>query len=179
MRTIFAFEMITLDGFYAGPNDEFDWPNVDAEFFDWSLHQLDESDTIVFGRTTYQGMASYWPTAPADDPTAQRMNAYPKVVVSRTLQKADWNNSRIVRSIDDIAVLKRQPGKDIAVFGSFDLTVSLIEAGLLDEIRVIVNPIVLGAGKSLFTSTSKRIGLTLRDTRRFESGNVLLTYTPA
>jgi dihydrofolate reductase len=123
-------------------------------------------------------MASYWPTAPADDATAQRMNAYPKVVVSRTLQKADWNNSRIVRSIEDIAELKRQPGKDIAVFGSFDLTVNLIAAGLLDEIRIIVNPIVLGAGKSLFTSTDKRLGLTLQGTKQFDSGNVLLTYTP-
>ena len=179
MRTIFAFEMMTLDGFYAGPNDEFDWPNVDAEFFDWSTAQLDRSDTIVFGRVTYEGMSSYWPGAPADDPTAQRMNGYSKVVVSRTLQKADWNNSRIVRGIDDIAELKNQPGKDIAVFGSFDLTVGLIDAGLLDELRVIVNPIVLGAGKSLFNTADKRIGFTLKDTRRFDSGNVLLTYTPA
>lgn len=179
MRTIFAFEMLSLDGFYAGPNDEFDWPNVDEEFFAWSLAQLDRSDTIVFGRTTYEGMSAYWPNAPADDPTAQRMNSLPKVVVSRTLETAAWNNSRIVRSLDDIAELKRQPGKDIAVFGSFDLTVGLIEAGLLDELRVIVNPIVLGAGKSLLRSTDKRIALTLQDTHRFESGNVLLIYTPA
>lgn len=179
MRTIYAFEMITLDGFYAGPNDEFDWPNVDAEFFEWSLAQLDRSDTIVFGRTTYEGMAAYWPTAPADDPTAQRMNAYSKVVVSRTLDKADWNNSRIVRGLDAIAELKQGSGKDIAVFGSFDLTVGLIGAGLLDEIRIIVNPIVLGGGKSLFASTDKRISVTLKDTKRFDSGNVLLTYAPA
>lgn len=179
MRTIYAFEMITLDGFYAGPNDEFDWPNVDAEFDVWSLAQLDRSDTIVFGRTTYQGMAAYWPTAPAEDPTAQRMNSYPKVVVSRTLDKADWNNSRIVRGLDAIAELKQESGKDIAVFGSFDLTVGLIEAGLLDEIRIIVNPIVLGGGKSLFASTDKRISVTLKDTKRFDSGNVLLTYAPA
>src|SRR5262245_54094503 len=101
MRTMFAFEMITLDGFYAGPNDEFDWPNVDEEFFEWSLRQLDETDTLLFGRATYEGMAAYWPTAPADDPTAQRMNSYPKVVVTRTLDKAEWNNSTLIK--DNVA----------------------------------------------------------------------------
>jgi dihydrofolate reductase len=178
MRTIYAFEMITLDGFYAGPNDEFDWPNVDAEFETWSLAQLDRSDTIVFGRATYEGMAAYWPGAPADDATAQRMNSYSKIVVSRTLRNADWNNSRIARGVNEIAELKGRSGKDIAVFGSFELTVSLIEAGLLDELRIIVNPIVLGSGKSLLTSTDKRIGFALKSTQQFESGNVLLTYSP-
>jgi dihydrofolate reductase len=181
MRTMYAFEMITLDGFYAGPNDEFDWPNVDDEFFEWSLRQLDQTDTLLFGRATYEGMAAYWPTAPADDPTAQRMNSYPKVVVTRTLDKAEWNNSTLIKKnvADEIAVLKAQPGKDIAVFGSFELTVSLLEWGLLDEIRIIVNPIILGAGKSLFRTAGKRIGLTLVKTQAFESGNVLLTYVPA
>ncbi len=181
MRTIYAFEMITLDGFYAGPNDEFDWPNVDEEFFEWSLRQLDETDTLLFGRVTYEHMAAYWPTAPADDPTAQRMNSYPKVVVTRTLDKAEWNNSTLIKDnvADEIAALKAQPGKDIAVFGSFDLTVNLLEWGLLDELRVIVNPIVLGAGKSLFRTVRKRIGFTLVKTQAFASGNVLLTYVPA
>jgi len=180
MRTIYAFELITLDGFYTGPNDEFDWPNVDAEFNDWSVEQLDNTDTLLFGRTTYLGMAAYWPTAPADDPTAQRMNSYPKVVVSRTLDEAEWNNSRLIKDnvAEEIAALKNRPGKDIALFGSFDLTVNLLELGLVDELRILVNPIVLGAGKSLFNTTDKRLDFTLKATRSFASGNVLLTYTP-
>jgi len=180
MRTLYAFEMITLDGYYAGPNDEFDWPLVDDEFNDWSVAQLDRTDTLLFGRVTYLGMSAYWPTAPADDPTAQRMNSYPKVVVSRTLDKAEWNNSRLIK--DDVAAeitaLKNQPGKDIAVFGSFDLTVNLLDLGLVDEVRLMINPLVLGAGKPLFGTAGKRIGLTLKDTKPFASGNVLLTYTP-
>jgi dihydrofolate reductase len=181
MRTIFAFEMISLDGFYAGSNDEFDWPNVDDEFFEWSLRQLDETDTLLFGRTTYEGMAAYWSSAPADDPTAQRMNSYHKVVVSSTLKTAEWNNSTLLADnvAAQIAALKSQPGKNIAVFGSFDLSVRLLGWGLLDEIRIMVNPLVLGAGKSLFRTTEKRIGLKLIGTRSFDSGNVLLTYVPA
>ncbi|HEX3815151.1 MAG TPA: dihydrofolate reductase family protein [Mycobacteriales bacterium] len=180
MRTIYAFEMLTLDGYYAGPNDEFDWPNTDEEFHDWSVRQLDNTDTLLFGRATYEGMAAYWPTAPADDPTAQRMNSYPKIAVSRTLEKVEWNNSRLIRDnvAEEITALKGQPGKDIAIFGSFDLTVSLLELGLIDELRILLNPIVLGRGKSLFNTTNKRIHFTLRDTNTFASGNVLLTYTP-
>ncbi|MGQ0837720.1 dihydrofolate reductase family protein [Actinokineospora sp.] len=183
MRKIFSFIGTTLDGYYEGPNQEFDWPVVDAEFAAFSVEQLDEVDTIVMGRVTYQGMAAYWPTpeAIADDPaTATRMNDTAKIVVSRTLDKADWTNTRIVT--DDVAgeltALKRRPGKDIAVFGSSDLTAGLIHLGLVDEVRIMVNPIVLGAGKSLFHTSDTRISLTLLQVRHFSSGNVLLYYRP-
>ena len=184
MRKVFAFEVATVDGYYVGPNQEFDWPVVDREFDEFSLRQLEEVDTLLFGRVTYEMMASYWPTPAAregDPRTAAAMNDLPKLVASRTLDKVEWENSRLVDGdvAEELASLKRQPGKDIAIIGSFDLTVSLLRAGLVDELRIMVCPLLLGDGLSLFRTAPGRTGLKLLDVRRFDSGNVLLTYEPA
>ncbi len=184
MRKLYSFMVVTLDGFYEGPNGEFDWPNVDEEFNEFGIAQLHDTDLLLFGRRTYEGMASYWPTRGArqDDPlVAELMNTLPKVVVSTTLTSADWSNSRVVGGnlAEEVTKLKQQPGKGIAVFGSPSLTVGLLELGLVDELRVMVNPIVLGDGRSLFRTTRDRLRLELRQTRTFSSGNVLLTYRPA
>ena len=184
MRKLYSFMVVTLDGFYEGPNGEFDWPNVDQEFNEFGIEQLHDTDLLVFGRATYEGMAGYWPTPAArqDDPVvAELMNTLPKVVVSTTLASADWNNSRVVAGdvAEELTKLKQQPGKGIAIFGSPSLTVRLIELGLVDELRVLVNPIVLGGGRSLFRTTRNRLRLELLQTRTFSSGNVLLTYRPA
>ncbi|MBC6457184.1 dihydrofolate reductase family protein [Actinomadura sp. HBU206391] len=184
MRKLFSFMMVSLDGYHAGPNEEIDWHNVDEKFGEFAAQQLDEVDTLVFGRATYEVMASYWPTPEAkrDDPViAAMMNEASKIVVSSTLERAEWNNTRLITG--DIAAelteLKARPGKDIAIFGSSALTASLLDLGLVDELRVIVAPVLLGAGRSLFRDTAGRIALTLTDTRRFDSGNVLLYYRPA
>jgi dihydrofolate reductase len=181
VRKLYSFMVVTLDGFYEGPNGEFDWPNVDQEFNEFGIEQLHDTDLLVFGRATYEGMAGYWPIPAArqDDPVvAELMNTLPKVVVSTTLASADWNNSRVVAGdvAEELTKLKQQPGKGIAIFGSPSLTVSLIELGLVDELRVLVNPIVLGDGRSLFRTTRDRLRLELLQTRTFRSGNVLLTY---
>lgn len=181
MRKIFAFLMTTVDGYYEGPNQEFDFWVVDDEFDDFSARQLDEVDVLVFGRVTYEGMAAYWPTAAAhaDSPrVAERMNGLQKVVVSRTRATAEWANTRVVDDIDELAALKRRPGKSIGILGSSDLTASLLERGLLDELRIMVSPVVLGAGKSVFRTAGERSGLRLTQCRPFASGNVLLTYAP-
>jgi dihydrofolate reductase len=184
MRKILAFLVSTLDGYYAGPHDEFDWPLVDDEFNEFAVEQLDEADTLLFGRVTYGGMAAYWPTPQAqqyDPAVAGRMNGYAKIVVSNTLDTADWANTRLIKgdAVEALAEAKRQPGKDILLLGSSELTVNLIRAGLVDEVRVMVNPIVLGAGKSLFhTANGERTGLKLVRSRIFDSGNVLLCYAP-
>ena len=184
MRKILAFLVVTVDGYYEGPNGEFDWPVVDEEFNEFGLQQLEEVDTLLFGRVTYEGMAAYWPTPAAeqDDPrVAAKMNALPKLVLSRTLDRADWANTRIVKG--DVAAeltrLKQQPGKDIAIFGSSDLVVSLLGMGLVDELRIMVHPVVLGAGRSLFRTAPERMRLHLVEARPFRSGSVLLTYRPA
>jgi dihydrofolate reductase len=166
-----------------GPNQEFDWPVVDDEFNRFAVEQLNEVDTLLFGRVTYQGMAAYWPTPAAkqDDPEiAARMNAISKIVVSRTLNKAEWANTRLIKDqlVEDLTKLKQQPGKDMAIFGSFNLTVGLLQMELVDELRFMLNPVVLGAGKSLFSTADKRIDLKLLKSRSFDSGNVLLYYQP-
>jgi dihydrofolate reductase len=184
MRKIFAFIMTTLDGYYEGPNQEFDFWVVDEEFNRFAVEQLDEADALLFGRVTYEGMAAYWPTPAGeqDDPRlAARMNGLPKVVVSRSLDKAEWANTRLIKDdvTEELTKLKQQPGKDIAILGSSDLTVSLLRMGLVDEVRIMVNPVVLGAGKSVFRTAGERIGLKLLKSRHFNSGNILLYYQPA
>ncbi len=183
MRKLFSFMAVTLDGYYEGPNGEFDWPNVDAEFNEFSISQLNDIETLLFGRVTYEGMASYWPTPTAiefDPVIADRMNSIPKVVFSKSLTEATWQNSTLLSEDITTAVpkLKDGSGGALALFGSPTLTVSLLEEGLVDELRVMVMPILLGAGKSLFTELHDRVHLKLGRTLVFSSGNVLLTYHP-
>jgi len=183
MRKLLSFMVVTLDGYYEGPDGEFDWPNVDDEFNEFAISQMNDIDTLLFGRNTYEGMASYWPTPEAkeDDPAiTDRMNTIPKVVFSSTLDRAEWQNTELVTGdvAETIAALKQQPGKDLAFFGSPTLTASLIEQGLVDELRVMVHPILLGAGKSLFSTLSRRVPVELLRTTVFHSGNVMLVYRP-
>jgi len=183
MRKLFAFLVTSLDGYFEGPNHEFDWPNVDDEFLEFSISQLDDIGVLVFGRTTYDGMAAYWQSDAAQVTTpaiAERMNVLPKLAISRSLKRAEWTNARVVGDdvYSQIAELKRGPGKDVAVFGSSALTASLLEAGLVDELRIMIHPILLGAGHSLLTSLHDRVPLALLRTTIFSSGNVLLCYRP-
>lgn len=183
-RKLISFMVVTLDGYYEGPNGEFDFWNIDDQFNEFSVSQLNDIDTLVFGRVTYEGMAGYWPTPAAqqyDPAIADRMNTIEKVVFSTTLEKADWQNTTLVKDdpVDAIADLKQQPGKYLALFGSPSLTTSLLEHGLVDELRVMVHPILVGAGKSLFWTLKDHVRLELTQTTTFSSGNVVLTYRPA
>jgi dihydrofolate reductase len=183
MRKLIVANMVTVDGFFAGPHDEIDWHNVDEEFNEYALAFLDTIDTLVFGRVTYEGMASWWqtPDALADDPeVASKMNALSKVVFSRTLTAVDWQNSRLVKGdiADEMMALKQQDGKDMVIFGSGSVVGQLAERRAIDEFRVIVNPVVLGAGKSQFGGVDARLPLKLIGTQAFRSGNVLLIYAP-
>lgn len=179
MRKLFSFNLVSLDGFFEGPNQDINWHNVDQEFNEFAVEQTSTIGTILFGRVTYQGMASYWPTtqAIANDPEiAGLMNSVPKIVFSRTLDKADWNNSRLIKenAAEEILKLKRQPGKDLAIFGSANLISTILD--VIDEHRILVNPILLRNGTPLFKSGKEQIKLKLSDVRKFNSGNVLLTY---
>jgi dihydrofolate reductase len=183
MRKLFSYMVVTLDGFYEGPNQEFDWPNVDDTFNEYAISMMNDIDTLLFGRVTYEGMAAYWPTPAAvegDPLVAPRMNGVPKIVYSATLGTADWQNTTLVTgdAVESVRELKQQPGKDLALFGSPHLTVSLLEQGLVDELRVMVNPILLGGGKSLFTGLKDRVRLQLKTATTFSSGNALLCYRP-
>jgi dihydrofolate reductase len=184
MRKVFLFNLITLDGFFAGPTGDLDWHVTDEEFNRFAVEQLDETDTLLFGRVTYELMAGYWPTdeARANEPlVAKAMNEQSKIVFSRTLKEVDWSNSRLVsdHAEEEVRNVKQQPGKDIAIFGSANLAASLMPSGLIDEFRVLVNPVILGAGRPLFEDVKDPLKLRLIRTRTFGSGSVLLYYEPA
>jgi dihydrofolate reductase len=183
MCKLFIFNLVTLDGFFEGPNHDISWHNVDGEFNEFAIEQLNSIGTLVFGRVTYEGMASYWPTSSAieDDPIiANLMNTLPKIVFSHTLQKAEWNNTGLIKDniAEEVLKLKQQSGKDLALFGSANLMASLMTLDMIDEYRILVNPVVLGSGTPLFKGGHQKINLKLIKTRTFRSGNVLLCYEP-
>ena len=170
MRKVVMFNLITLDGYFEGLNHEIDWHNVDEEFNDFSIEQLQIFEPILFGRVTYEMMASYWPmpAALSDDPVvADLMNSHSKIVFSNTLQSPAWNNTRLVTGEAGVEIkkLKDQPGKDMVIFGSGKLVASLTEQRLIDEYRFIVNPVALGSGHTLFGGIKNRLNLHLTDSR--------------
>ena len=180
MRTIFAFLMVSADGYHETADGDLSWHNVDAEFNEFAVEQLDEADTLLFGRRTYLLMADFWPSPAArqvDPATAERMNSYHKVVVSRTLDRAAWSPTTLIS--DDVPAqlgkLKEQPGRDIALLGSSTLAASLLDLGLIDELRIMVSPVILGAGHPVLAG-ARNTRLALARCREFRSGNVLLTY---
>jgi dihydrofolate reductase len=183
MRKVIFFMLISLDGFFEGPDRDITWHNVDNEFNEFALEQINTVDTLIFGRVTYDLMAGYWPTPEAlrDDPAiAAKMNSLPKIVFSSTLSGVTWENTRLVKEnfVEEMSTLKQQAGKDLIIFGSSDLAVTFIEQDLIDELRVMINPVVLGKGKSLFKGIENKLDLKLLHTRTFKSGNVLLYYEP-
>jgi len=181
MRTLASFIIVSLDGFHEDATGMFDFAIVDEEFREFAIRQLDESDTLGFGRATYEHMAAYWPTDQAranDDAIATRMNTKPKLVFSNASELAEWSNTTVIAgdSIERIEEIKSAPGGELLVIGSAHLTASLVAANVLDELRIMVSPIVLGRGHPLFEDLTERVALTLGDVQQFESGNVLLTY---
>lgn len=171
----------TLDGYFEG-REAWDLEFHDTAWGDelarFSLEQSQEVGTLLFGRATYEGMARYWSTAAGA--VADFMNSVPKVVFSRTLDAATWNNTRLVRrdAADEVAELKQGQGKDLFVFGSAKLCDSLMRRGLFDEYRVCIAPVVLGSGVALFKPGAPRQDLTLLDSRPLGSGAVILRYAP-
>jgi len=176
--------MVSLDGIFAGPNGEIDWFVVNDEFFQSATDLLNSVDTLLFGRVTYQGMLSYWPTPEAikNDPImADKMNSTPKIVFSKSLDKVEWgkwNNARLVKDHigEEIIKLKQQPGKDMVIYGSGSIVSLLTQLGLIDEYRIFVVPTVLGSGKPQFMDITKPVKLKLSETKAFKTGVVSLTY---
>jgi dihydrofolate reductase len=180
MRKILVSNMVSADGFFAGPDGEIDWHVVDNEFNDYAIDMLNSADTLIFGCTTYDLMAGYWPMPDAikNDPlVAGKMNTLPKIVFSQSLDKADWNNTRVLQEInkDDILRLKQQPGKDMVILGSGTIVQQFASLGLIDEYRLIVAPVVLGQGKPLF---KEKIKFRLLKSKTLACGDVILCYQP-
>jgi dihydrofolate reductase len=180
MRKIILFNLITLDGFFEGPGADISWHNVDDEFNEFALEQLRSAGGLVFGRVTYELMASYWPSAVDAAEVARLMNSMPKYVFSRTLETAHWSNTTLLTgdAAAEIQKLKQQAGKDLYIFGSAEFASGLVQKGLVDEFRILVNPVVINAGTPLFKGLPERLRLKLLRTRAFVNGNVLLVYAP-
>ncbi len=176
MRRVLVSNLMSLDGFFEGANKELDWFSPDEEFFEYARGMLRSVDTILFGRSTYQHMAAYWPFAPAEE-IADKMNGLPKVVFSNSLDTAVWSNTRLVRgdAAEEVAKLKRAAGGDMLILGSAALASSLLQAGLIDEYRVILAPILIGAGTP-FGHFQDRLKLKLSRAQTLGSGVVVLYY---
>jgi dihydrofolate reductase len=188
MRKIGVFNHVSVDGFFAGANGEIDWfKNVskDDDFDTFFGEQSKSGDTLIFGHTTYEMMKSYWPTPDAikSDPNmAETMNKVQKIVFSKTLksveEETNWKNVTLFHEIkrEEIVKLKEQNGRSIVILGSGTIVQQFAKLDLIDEYDLLVNPVILGVGKSMFKDV--KMNLELIDSRRFRNGLVLLRYQP-
>jgi dihydrofolate reductase len=193
MRKVVVTEFLSLDGVYQAPGDQNEDTEGGFRHGGWQMPYADDAlgeavtrgmaaaDANLFGRKTYEIMASYWPTAPTDNPFANHLNNVQKYVASRTLKSAEWQNTTILNGnlADEIGALKEQAGKDIVVLGSGNLVQSLIASDLVDEYFLAIYPILLGSGKRLFADSDQVRKLRLVDSTPTQSGGLLLTYQPA
>ena len=180
MRKLVYESNISLDGF----GDHTAAGVVDDELLDFFSRLLDETDIELFGRVTYQLMESYWPNIHQEpNPTrgelefADRFNSISKIVFSKSLQKAEWNNTRLIKgdAVEEVKKLKQQPGKNISV-GGIHLASTLMNAGLIDEYWILIHPVIVGKGRRLFEGINDRQNLKLVETKKFNSGVVVLHY---
>ncbi len=195
MRRIVVFDRVTADGYFAGSDGNLGWVVPEEELDRSAADDLGGSDTILFGRRTYEMFESFWPHVASDSPDAPDphaagrlspemramgiwINEATKIVFSRTRKDVTWRNSRIVPELDprEVEALKAQPGKDIMVFGSGSVVSKLTEHALVDEYRFVVGPILLGSGRSLVSGVPRSLRLDLLEARAYPSGNVMLRY---
>lgn len=185
MRKLIMWNVVTLDGYFEGEKNwdlgfhESVWGK---ELEDFSKEQLNSACMLIFGAATYKGMADYWTKAEGDKDEgaiAKIMNALPKVVCSRTLETAEWNNTTIIKDVAvEIQELKQQGNGDMFVFGSGNLSESLMKAGLFDEYRLCIAPVFLGNGRLLFNQGIPHGKLELLETRPLATGGIILRYAP-
>jgi dihydrofolate reductase len=192
VRMLRVIEFLSLDGVIQSPGS----PEEDTEggfrhggwqrpYFDEVLGEaaargMAATDTYLFGRKTYEGLAAHWPTVSDDDPYARHLNSTPKYVASRTLDRLEWQNSTLIEgdAAEEVGKLKEQPGNNIAVLGSASLVQTLAEHDLVDEYFLVVFPIVLGSGKRLFREADEPTKLSLVESKASGTGGVMLTYRP-
>jgi len=182
MRKVVASELVSLDGVVESPQ-KWHFPYFNDQMADAIGAAMAASDAMLMGRVLYEEWAAFWPKQdPDENPLAARMNGVRKYVVSRTLEEPlEWENSTLIGDhvAEEITRLKEQPGKDISISGSPTLVRSLLEDGLLDELRLMVHPIVVGSGKRLFEEGGDQQALDLVDSKTFSTGVLYLTYQRA
>jgi dihydrofolate reductase len=197
MRRLTAFNRVSADGYFAAPDGSQNWTVPDNEIDQSAVKSMPGGDTILFGRKTYDQFESFWPHALDDPKTAQDphdsgrrtpairemakwINDATKWVFSRTRKDVTWKNSRLIREFDarEVEALKKQPGKDMIIFGSGSVVSQLTEHGLIDEYAFIVGPVFLAGGRPLITGLSRNVRLELLEAKAYPSGNVVLRYAP-
>ncbi len=186
MRRLAVFNSTTLDGYFSGAGGDLSWAHNAAEDAEWNSFVADNASgggTLLLGRITYELMAGYWPTAAAMKSfpkVAEGMNNLQKVVFSRTLEKASWQRTKLVKGdlAGEVRTMKREPGDDIVILGSGSIVSQLAGEGLIDEYQVVITPVVLGKGRTMFDGIQRKLTLNRTRTRTFANGNVLLCYAP-
>lgn len=187
MGKLVVFNHVSLDGYFVDANGSMMWAKTDKNDTEWNAFVAENTKgggALLFGRITYELMIRYWPTPMAvqhDRVVAERMNAMPKVVFSRTLDDATWNNARLVKSdmAAEVRKMKKESGEGMAILGSGRIVAQLAEEKLIDEFQVVVNPVALGAGRTMFDGMKEKLGLKLTKSRTFGNGCVYLCYEPA
>lgn len=184
MRKLVVFNQVSLDGYFTDANGDMSWAHKhDPEWTEFVSGNASSGGTLVFGRVTYDLMRSYWPTPAAqkNDPVvAEGMNHLPKVVFSRTLDTVSWKNTRLVQGdiVAEARRMKNESGQDMVIIGSGTIVAQLTDAHLIDEYQIVLNPIVLGGGRTMFEGLSKTLTLALKKTRSFSNGNIVSWYRP-
>ncbi|WP_317899383.1 dihydrofolate reductase family protein [Aurantibacillus circumpalustris] len=182
MRKINSFTFLTLNGFYKGPGDDTSWHKHGEEESKFSEQQLEAGNILLFGKTTFEMMQSFWPTPMAAElfpKVAKGMNEAEKIVISNSLKKTDWKNTKILRGdiIKQIQELKASKGKNITILGSGSIVSLLTNAELIDEYQIMIDPVAITKGTAIFNNITTNLDLKLTESRVFKSsGTVLLTY---
>ena len=182
MRKLSVFNSVTLDGYFTDKNGDMSWAHQDDP--EWNAFVAENASgggMLLFGRITYEMMASFWPSPAAVEQmpeVAEGMNNSPKIVFSRTMDKATWKNTTVVSGDIAAAVrkLKEEPGEPMVILGSGTIVSQLTQAGLIDEYQIALNPIVLGSGRTMFDGVKDKLRLKRTESRSFGNGNVFLCY---
>jgi dihydrofolate reductase len=182
MRKLIVFNNITVDGYFTDKNNDMSWAHTsDPEWDKFTAENAKSDAAFLFGRVTYEMMAGFWPTPFAIEnypDVAKGMNDNPKIVFSKTINKPGWQNSRVVKGdlIEEVKKIKNETGSDILIFGSGTIVSQLTDAGLIDEYQIVVHPLVLGSGRTMFEGMKNKVKLKLTNQRSFKNGNMLLYY---
>jgi dihydrofolate reductase len=184
MRKLSAFTFLTLNGYFKGVNEDINWHRHGEEENEYAAKSMEAGSTLLFGRKTYEMMASYWPTpmAKQNDPTvAEGMNNSNKIVFSQTLKKATWKNTRVIGGdiVEEMKKMKKESGNSLTILGSGSIVTLFSEHRLIDHYEIMIDPVVLGAGTTLFKDLKEKLDLRLTSSKTFKSGVVLLSYKPS
>jgi dihydrofolate reductase len=187
MRKLIVFNHVTLDGCFADANGRMDWARADHNDEEWKAFVAGNAGgngPLLLGRVTYELMTRYWPTplAKQHDPAiAERMNDLQKIVFSRTLDQAAWSHTKLVKGdlAAEVRKMKDEPGDGMTILGSGSIVSQLAQEGLIDEYQVVLNPVVLGKGRTMFDGLKEKLALKLVKSRAFGNGNLWLCYEPA